>query len=103
MKLRILPSSLFLLIAFLTAQASSCGIIDPATGPDDPLPLLRLNPEMLVSSVVQASTPDSSGSDSIAYMRFDLTSEAMDAVEDGAIVELALRVPDHDVAQRLLG
>ncbi len=86
MKLRILPSSLFLLIAFLTAQASSCGIIDPAPGPDDPLPLLRLNPEMLVSSVVQASTPDSSGSDSIAHMRFDLTSEAIDAVENGAIV-----------------
>ena len=99
MKLRILPSSLFLLIVFLTAHASSCGIIDPAPGPDDPLPLLRLNPETLVSSVVQASTPDSSGSDSIAHMRFDLTSEAMDAVGNGAIVELALRVPDGQVLE----
>ncbi|MFC1629430.1 hypothetical protein ACFL3H_10035, partial [Gemmatimonadota bacterium] len=52
------------------------------------------NPALLVSWVVQTTTPDSFGSEGYAQMRFDLTTEAKDAIENGAIMELALRVPE---------
>ncbi len=94
MKQRTVPLSLLLLIVFLSTQASSCGLLDPEPGPDDALPLLRLNPETLVSTVVQASIPDSFGNNESAQMRFDLTTGALEAIKNGAIMELALRVPD---------
>jgi len=94
MKLWTLPVLLVFLVICLTTQASSCGILNPEEDPDAILPLLRLDSEVLVAGVVQASTPDSFGNGDPATMRFDLTAEAVAALEDGAIMELVLRVPD---------
>ncbi len=85
-------SAAFPVAVILTGLIAACGLGNPDFDPDDSLPRLQLDPQSMVNEVVQASMPDSFGSDTVAQMRFDLTGDAHTAVQNGAVVELVFRV-----------
>jgi len=86
--------ALILFAGFLAGLIASCDLNDPDPGPDDPLPILHLNPEMLVAGILQSSTPDSFGAGTVTRVRFDLTTGTRDAIRNGAAVELVFRISE---------